>query len=209
MGVGVAPLPPTPGKVVAPGHRAASGGPCRQRGGGCSRGPEARAPGPRFCPRSPAAVLSDWVPNPPFLRPSGLPPACKACAASGPGGCPGPASFWKSHYGVPSQPDVSRPPSPDGLAGSSSFLSDGHCHSHTPWGPAGGSHSPSPPILRGPPGGPVFQPGHHHPQGPRSLPGPCSGPRSPVAPRPVPRRRVEALAAAGPSLLPGRQRGAS
>lgn len=86
------PQPPTPGKVVALGDRAAGAGPLSAEWGRGGQGPEARAPRLRSGPGSPAAVSSAWIPT--------LPSSGQA-AASGLQG-QGPASFWKSHYGVPS-----------------------------------------------------------------------------------------------------------
>lgn len=63
------PQPPTPGKVVALGDRAAGAGPLSAEWGRGGQGPEARAPRLRSGPGSPAAVSSAWIPDPPFLRP--------------------------------------------------------------------------------------------------------------------------------------------
>lgn len=167
------------------------------------------APGPQplSCPTgSPTLPSSGPRCCPLFARP--VQPECLAAA--------GPSSFWKSHHGVRSRPDVRRPPaprpalprrpptscravalSPDGLAGSSSFLSDGRRHGSRAVGT--GSRLPQP-LAGGPPGGPVFQPGTPRPvESPRlvlwpRLPGDPGGlfPLPTAAGLPV--SRVEALA---------------
>lgn len=133
------PQPPTPGKVVALGDRAAGAGPLSAEWGRGGQGPEARAPRLRSGPGSPAAVSSAWIPDPPFLRPGrclrparpAQPPALAAARVQPPPG----------RVITVSPPDQTAAGhrcravalSPDGLAGSSSFVSGGRHH-----GPRGG-----------------------------------------------------------------------
>lgn len=87
------PQPPTPGKVVALGDRAAGAGPLSAEWGGGAR---ALRLGHPVCVPAPGPQPLSHLPGSPTLPSSGQ------AAASAPGGGQGPASSWKSHYGVPS-----------------------------------------------------------------------------------------------------------
>lgn len=145
------PTPPTPGKVVALGDRAAGAGPVGRVGRG-GQGAEARAPRLRSGPGSPAAVSSAWIPDPPFLRPGrclrparpAQPPSLAAARVQPPSG----------RVITVSPPDQTAAGhrcravalSPDGLAGSSSFVSGGRHHGPRAVGP--GSRLPQPQPAR-------------------------------------------------------------
>lgn len=180
------PQPPTPGKVVALGDRAAGAGPLSAEWGRGGQGPEARAPRLRSGPGSPAAVSSAWIPDPPFLRPGrclrparpAQPPSLAAARVQPPSG----------RVITVSPPDQTAAGhrcravalSPDGLAGSSSFVSGGRHH-----GPRGGDglEAPTAPACSSCEGhqGPVFPP-------PPGLDAPPLGPATlrtvPAAPSP-------------------------
>lgn len=144
------PQPPTPGKVVALGDRAAGAGPLSAEWG--RGGPEARAPRLRSGPGSPAAVSSAWIPDPPFLRPGrclrparpAQPPSLAAARVQPPSG----------RVITVSPPDQTAAGhrcravalSPDGLAGSSSFVSGGRHHG--PRAVGTGSRLPQPQPAR-------------------------------------------------------------
>lgn len=146
------PQPPTPGKVVALGDRAAGAGPLSAEWGRGGQGPEARAPRLRSGPGSPAAVSSAWIPDPPFLRPGrclrparpAQPPSLAAARVQPPPG----------RVITVSPPDQTAAGhrcravalSPDGLAGSSSFVSGGRHHG--PRAVGTGSRLPQPQPAR-------------------------------------------------------------
>lgn len=155
------PQPPTPGKVVALGDRAAGAGPLSAEWGRGGQGPEARAPRLRSGPGSPAAVSSAWIPAPPFLRPGrclrparpAQPPALAAARVQPPSGrvitVSPPDQTAAGRRWPPLSCGGAEPRRPSGLVKLRQRWPPSRA---ARWGRARGSHSPSLLVLRGPPG---------------------------------------------------------
>lgn len=145
------PHPSNPGEGRGPGRQSSRRWARRQSGAG-GQGPEARAPRLRSGPGSPAAVSSAWIPDPPLLRPGrclrparpAQPPSLAAARVQPPSG----------RVITVSPPDQTAAGhrcravalSPDGLAGSSSFVSGGRHHG--PRAVGTGSRLPQPQPAR-------------------------------------------------------------